>query len=179
MATSTQTASVPTRGDFPWWLLLLQGIALLILGLMLLFSPVTTTIAIVIFIGAAWFVSGVLDLVGLISDRSNFGWKLFSGIIGIWAGLVVLGQPLLSAVLLPTIYIIMLAITGLVYGAVRIYRGFKGGGWGQLILGVVTIILSFLLLSEPLAGAFVLPFVFGVFAIVGGIAEIIAAFQAR
>jgi len=82
-------------------------------------------------------------------------------------------------VLLPTIYIIMLAITGLVYGAVRIYRGFKGGGWGQLILGVVTIILSFLLLSEPLAGAFVLPFVFGVFAIVGGIAEIIAAFQAR
>lgn len=179
MTRTAPAAGISTRGDLPWWVLLLQGLVLLGLGLMLLFNPLTTTVAIVVFIGASWFVSGVLDLVGLFMDRTNFGWKLASGIIGIWAGLVVLGQPLMSAIMIPTIYVIFLAVTGLIYGGVRIFHGIRGGGWGQIILGIVTLILSFMLLSDPVAGAFVLPFVFGIFAVAGGIAQIIAAFRAR
>lgn len=175
-ATST---SARTQAGLPWWLMLIHGIAMLIMGLLLIFNPLATTLVIVLFIGASWFVSGVADLVGLIWDRENLLWKVISGVIGIWAGLAVLGQPLMSAILLPTIYVAILGITGLIFGAVQIYQGIKGAGWGALALGAVNIILGFLLLMNPLAGAVVLPFVFGIFAVAGGIAAIIAAFRNR
>lgn len=164
---------------YPWWLMLIQGVAMLIMGLLLIFNPLATTLVIVIFIGASWFVSGVSDLVGLIWDRSNLIWKVISGVIGIWAGLAVLGQPLMSTLLLPTIYVTILGVTGIVFGAVQIFQSFRGSGWGALALGIVNIVLGLMLLANPLAGAVVLPFVFGIFAIGGGVGAIIAAFRAR
>ncbi|MGB9578233.1 MAG: DUF308 domain-containing protein, partial [Halothiobacillaceae bacterium] len=102
-----------------------------------------------------------------------------SGVIGIWAGLVLLGQPLVGAVLLPFVYVIILALGGVMLGIVRIVQGVQGGGLGVIIWGAVTIFLAGWLLLNPLAGVVVLPFVFGVFTIVGGIMTIIAAFQIR
>lgn len=165
--------------DAPWWLLLVKGIVMVILGLLLLFNPVATAIGIVIYIGALWFVTGVMDLAGLIWDRSNLVWKVLSGIIGIWAGLAVLGQPLISTILLPTIYVLILGVTGVVFGCVQLYQSFRGAGWGAAVLGIANIILGILLAMNPLAGAVVLPFVFGIFAIVGGAGAIVAAFRAR
>lgn len=168
-----------SRVGLPWWLMLIHGLAMLAMGLLLVFNPLATTLVIVLFIGASWFVSGVTDLVGLIWDRENLVWKVISGVVGIWAGLAVLGQPVMSAILLPTIYVAILGVTGIVFGAIQIYQGLKGAGWGALALGAVNIILGLMLLMNPLAGAVVLPFVFGIFAIAGGIAAIIAAFRNR
>lgn len=176
--TATSSAA-SARPGVPWWLMLIQGIIMLVLGLLLLFNPVMTVLAIVVFIGATWFVSGVMDLVSLIWDRSNLIWKVISGVIGIWAGLAVLGQPLMSAILLPTLYVLLLGITGIVFGGIQLFQGFRGGGWGAIVLGIVNIIIGILLMMNPLAGAIVLPFVFGIFAIAGGIAAIIAAFRGR
>jgi uncharacterized membrane protein HdeD (DUF308 family) len=175
----TTTVAGRAGQGVPWWLMLIQGIAMVLIGLMLLFNPVMTVLVIVVFIGASWFVSGVTDLISLIWDRSNLVWKVISGVIGIWAGLAVLAQPLMSTILLPTIYVLILGITGIIFGAVQLYQGIKGAGWGALALGIVNIIIGFLLVLNPLAGAIVLPFVFGIFAIAGGIAAIIAAFRAR
>lgn len=173
------TISGRSQYGLPWWLLLIQGIIMLILGLLLIFNPLATTLAIIIFIGASWFVSGVMDLAGLIWDRNNLVWKILSGVIGIWAGLAVLNQPLMSTILLPTIYVLILGITGIVFGGIQLYQGFKGAGWGATVLGIVNIIIGLLLAMNPLAGAVVLPFVFGIFAIAGGIGAIISAFRAR
>lgn len=176
---TTTTVGGQVRQGVPWWLMLIQGIAMVLIGLMLLFNPLATVLVIVVFIGASWFVSGVTDLVSLIWDRSNLVWKVISGVIGIWAGLAVLGQPLMSTVLLPTVYVLILGITGIIFGGVQVYQGLKGAGWGATALGAVNIIIGLLLLMNPLAGAIALPFVFGIFAIAGGIAAIIAAFRAR
>jgi uncharacterized membrane protein HdeD (DUF308 family) len=159
--------------------MLIQGIIMLVLGLLLIFNPVATVLVIAIFIGASWFVSGVTDLVGLIWDRSNLIWKVISGVIGIWAGLVVLSQPLMGAAVLATVYVLILGITGIIFGGVQLYHGVKGAGWGAIVLGIANIIIGFLLTLNPLSGAIVLPFVFGIFAIAGGIAAIVAAFRMR
>ena len=47
-------------GDIPWWLVLIEGIALLILGLLLLANPGMTTIILVQVIGIFWFIDGKL-----------------------------------------------------------------------------------------------------------------------
>lgn len=62
-------------------------------------------------------------------------------------------------------------------GIARIAQGFQGAGWGVTIWGVITVLLAGWLLLNPLAGVVVLPFVFGSFAIVGGILTIVAALR--
>ncbi|MCB0157934.1 MAG: DUF308 domain-containing protein, partial [Caldilineaceae bacterium] len=56
---------------------------------------------------------------------------------------------------------------------------FQGAGWGAAILGVISIIFGIILLGQPLLSAAVLPWVLGIFGIVGGIFAVIAAFRLR
>ncbi len=176
--TTTATAAT-ARNAVPWWVALILGITYVILGLFLIFQPLISTLLIVIFIGASWFVSGVMDLLSLFRSRERWLWTIISGVIGIWAGLAVLSQPLMGAILVPTVFVIILAITGIFIGVVRTVQGLQGAGWGMTIWGIVTVLLSGWLLFEPLAGVLVLPFFFGVMALVGGITTIIAAFMGR
>ncbi|MCS6881282.1 MAG: DUF308 domain-containing protein [Oscillochloridaceae bacterium] len=173
------TTVVPAQSRIPWWIVLLLGIAYIIAGLFLVFQPLASLVVIALFTGATWFVSGVLDLISLFRDRTRWVWTILSGVIGIWAGLVLLGQPLVGGILLPAVYIIILALSGVVLGILRIVQGVQGGGLGVIIWGAVTTLLAGWLLLHPLAGVVVLPFVFGIFAIIGGILTIIAAFQIR
>jgi uncharacterized membrane protein HdeD (DUF308 family) len=177
--TTTSATAATARNAVPWWVALILGITYVILGLFLIFQPLISTLLIVIFIGASWFVSGVMDLLSLFRSRERWLWTIISGVIGIWAGLAVLGQPLVGAILVPTVFVIMLAITGIFIGVVRTVQGLQGAGWGMTIWGIVTVLLSGWLLFEPLAGVLVLPFFFGVMALVGGITTIIAAIMGR
>ncbi|WP_129671570.1 HdeD family acid-resistance protein [Candidatus Chloroploca sp. Khr17] len=171
--------SVAKEEKVPFWLVLVLGISYIILGLLLLFQPLMTTLFIVLYIGASWLISGIADLISLFRSRERWFLTLLSGIIGIWAGLAVLSQPLLGGVVVATFYIIMLGVTGIFMGGVRVVQAFQGGGIGVGIWGVLTIVLSFLILSSPLAGVVVLPFVFGITALVGGIMTIVGAFIGR
>ena len=60
--TATTTAS-PTQQSSIWWLFLLQGIAAIILALMLLTAPGQTLLVMVTFLGFYWLIEGILSLV--------------------------------------------------------------------------------------------------------------------
>jgi uncharacterized membrane protein HdeD (DUF308 family) len=108
-----------------------------------------------------------------------WGWKLVGGIIGILAGISVLSYPLWSTVMVPTVFVIVIGVQGLIMGVVTLIMAFKGGGWGPGILGALSIIFGFILLANPLAGAVVLPFVAGIYGLIGGIATIVIAFKLK
>lgn len=175
---SSQAAQMISRGS-PWWLILLEGIAAVIIGIFLLISPGMTTLVLVQFLGFYWLFSGVLSLVGLFVDRTSWGWKLCAGILGIIAGLIVIRHPLWSAVLIPTTLVLILGILGLVEGIVKIVQAFKGGGGGMAVLGILSFLFGIFLLFAPLMAALALVIVLGIFAIIGGIAAIVLAFRTR
>jgi uncharacterized membrane protein HdeD (DUF308 family) len=164
-----------------WWLFLLQGIATLILGLLLLISPGMTTAIIVQFLGAYWLVSGIFSIVGIfVGDREiHWGWFLLNGVLGILAGIAVLKHPLLSTILLPTMLVYFIAIEGIVMGIVGLIGAFKGGGWGAGVWGVVSIIFGVILFGSPLLAALALSVVIGAFGVAGGIALIGVSFRMR
>jgi uncharacterized membrane protein HdeD (DUF308 family) len=163
--------------SLPWWVVLLEGIAAVIIGILLLISPGVTTVVLIQFLGFYWLITGILALVSIFLDRSQWGWKLFSGILGILAGLVVIRNPLWSAVLIPTFLVIVLAIQALIQGVVKIVHSFGGGGLGAFVLGLLNILIGVILLFNPLIAAFALPLVLGILALIGGIAAIIGAFR--
>lgn len=163
----------------PWWGTLIQGIFALIIGLLLLTNPAATTVVIVQFIGIYWLIAGIFGLVGIFMDSSLWGLKLLMGIVGVLAGLSVMQHPLWSSILLPTILVIFLGVDGLLMGVIGLIAAFKGGGWGAGILGAVSLLFGLLLLGSPVIAGLTLPWLYGVFGTIGGIAAIVLAFQQR
>jgi uncharacterized membrane protein HdeD (DUF308 family) len=180
IASQVTAAPSQARETDIWWIFLLQGIAGILLGLMLITAPGATLVALVTFLGFYWLITGVLSLVRVFVDRSiPWIWSLLSGVVGILAGLLVLRHPLLATVTVPTVLVIILGVQGLIMGVVEIIESFKGGGVGSFILGALNIVIGLLLLSQPIAAALVAPLVFGVLLLVQGIAHIIWAFRVR
>jgi uncharacterized membrane protein HdeD (DUF308 family) len=163
-----------------WWVFLLEGIAAVIFGVLLLTAPAATLVALVIFVGFYWLFVGVLELVRVFVDRSvPWFWSLLIGILGIVAGLIVLNHPLFAAVVLPTALVVWLGVLGLVIGVFAIIGGFTGGGIGSFIFGVINFVIGLLLLGSPMAAALAVPLVFGILLLIEGVVLIIWAFRVK
>ena len=179
VTSTAEGASNPMGNFFPWWLLLVQGLIALILGIALLTYPIKTMMVLITFLGAYWLVSGLFSLVSIAWDRSNMVWKIILGVIGIIAGTAILTYPIYSTFLVPYVFTIMVGFLGLFYGVVALIGAFTGKGWGVGILGLLSIIFGGLILAEPVASTIAVPFVFGLIGIVFGFAAIVGAFMAR
>lgn len=163
-----------------WWVFLLQGIAAIIFGILLLTNPAATLVAFVIFLGFYWLFLGALELVRVFVDRRvPWYWSLLLGILGIVAGLLVLNHPLYAAIVLPLGIVVWLGILGLVIGVIEIIGAFSGGGIGSFILGVVNILIGLLLLGSPGMATLAVPLVFGILLLIEGVALIIWALRIR
>jgi uncharacterized membrane protein HdeD (DUF308 family) len=104
----------------------LLGILSIIIGLWAIRHVVLTLLALVVFLGIYWIVSGVIDIFSAISERGmpNRGWTSVLGVLSILAGLIVLAVPGLSLFSLAVILGIWLLIFGFseVMAAFRIRR---------------------------------------------------------
>jgi uncharacterized membrane protein HdeD (DUF308 family) len=170
-------AAVQTK---TWWLILLQGIAGIVLGSMLVTDPAGATLAIVAFLGFYWLFMGILALVRIFVDQTvPWIWSLLIGIVGILAGLSVIKHPLLAAIGVPTAIVIILGVQGLIMGVLEIVGAFAGGGIGSFILGAIYIVVAILLLGSPVIAALAVPMVFGVLLLLQGVALIILSFRVR
>lgn len=163
-----------------WWIFLLEGIAGIMLGFLLVTEPGATTVAIVNLLGFYWLIMGIFALVRVFVDQSvPWVWSLLIAIVGILAGLSVIKHPLLAAIGVPTAIVLLVAIQGLIMGGLEIISAFRGAGMGSLILGAFYVVISLLLLAKPLAAAIAVPVVFGAILLVQGVAVIALALRAR
>jgi uncharacterized membrane protein HdeD (DUF308 family) len=163
-----------------WWVFLLEGIAALIFGGLLLTNPAATLVALAIFLGFYLLFIGVLELVRVFVDRSQpWIWSLLIGMLGIVAGIIVLNHPLLTAIALPATVVIYLGVVSLVMGIFGIIGGFTGGGIGSFLLGIAGVLIGVLLLGSPLTTALAVPFVFGILLLIEGVALIVYAFRVK
>jgi uncharacterized membrane protein HdeD (DUF308 family) len=162
----------------PWWLVLLEGLAALIIGIYLIISPVSTTIFLVQVLGWYWLISGILTIVTIFMDRTNWIWRGLGGLLGILLGILVIGNPLWSAVLVPGTLILVAGFLALCFGFVSLFWALKEG-WGAAIMGVLSILFGVLLLASPMVGITVLVYLLGALGIVGGIVAIYMALKLR
>jgi uncharacterized membrane protein HdeD (DUF308 family) len=177
---TAEATSLETR-QYPWWLLLLGGVLNIIVGILLLTSPVKTIVVLAWVLGLYWVIQGIFTLVGMFMDHSAWGWKLFIGIVSIIAGIIVMRHPIASAATLPMILVLLLGIQGVIVGIVSLVMAFKGGGWGAGILGAISIIFGLILIVNFASPGIVLSFIWvaGIFAVAGGVVQIIQAIRQR
>src|SRR6478609_4926521 len=109
------TATVQPQQSSIWWVFLLQGIAAMLLGVMLLTAPGSTLLTLVTFLGFYWIVSGVLSFVQMFVDRSvPWIWSLLIGIMGVAAGVLIVRHPIVAALTVPTMIVIVFGVEGLI-----------------------------------------------------------------
>ena len=175
------TAMVSRSEDsgVPWWLVLIEGIALLILGLLLISSPGMSSLILIQFVGIYWLIAGIFKIISIFMDSSGWGWKLVGGIIGIIAGIMILQHPLWSTFVVGASLVLILGIQGLIIGGIGLYQGIKGAGWGTAIMGVVSILFGLLFLTNVWGFTLSLPWAIGILAVIGGVLSIIAAFKIK
>ncbi|MFN2134624.1 MAG: HdeD family acid-resistance protein [Candidatus Promineifilaceae bacterium] len=163
----------------PWWLVLIEGILLIILGVMFFMNPYGTMVTAVWVLGIYWLVRGIIELVSLIWDRALWGWKIFSGILGIVAGWILIQQPLGGTLVLSSTLVFILGFIGIFQGIVALIEGFKGAGWGTLIIGIISIILGVILLMNVRGAAAWMPWALGIMAIISGISALFGSFRVK
>lgn len=163
----------------PWWIPLIEGIALVIVGILLLTSPINTILLLTRVLGLFWFLSGIFELVSIFVDRSAWGWKLIGGIIGLLAGYYLISAPAVGALVLGFTLVIMLGIQALLLGIIHLIQALRGAGWAIGVIGIVNIIFGVILLGNSLIATATLPWVLGAVAIVGGISAIFMALRLR
>ena len=181
-ATTAGSMAAPMEASgsgMPWWVALLEGIAALILGLLLVTDTAATTVVVVQLLGVYWLVDGIFRLITIFIDHRGWGWKLIGGILGIFLGLVVLRHPLWSTIVVPESLAVIVGILGMVMGVFSLIQAFQGSGWGAGILGVLGFLFGLVILANPLTSAIGLIWAVAALAICGGALLIITAFRYR
>jgi len=162
----------------PWWLVLLQGLVALIIGIYLIISPVSTIIFLMQTLGLYWIIIGILTIITIFMDRTDWIWRAVSGLLGILAGLIIFGHPLLSALIVPETIILIVGILGVCFGVSSLFWAMKEG-WGTAIMGVLSIIFGLLLIGSPVVSVLMLVYLLAYLCIIGGLVTIYLAIKLR
>lgn len=167
------------KAAIPWWLLLVEGVAAIVIGVLLLMNPVKMTVLLVQVLAIYWLIKGIVAIISIFIDHTAWGWKLFIGIVGIIAGYVLIQYPLAGTKTVTVAFIVVLGIQGIMIGIVELIQAFQGGGWGIGILGGLSVVIGIWLLLNAWDVVGILPWVLGIMAIIGGIFAIIMAFKVK
>jgi uncharacterized membrane protein HdeD (DUF308 family) len=160
------------------WALGLNGLLSIALGVVILVWPGISLFALTILFGVYTLATGAVGLYYSFTAEANGerGWLIFSSLLGIAVGIIVLVWPNISALALLYVigaYAVALGIIAIV-GAFWLPIG--GGDTALMILsGLVSILFGIVIFARPGDGALVTLALIAAFALVTGITELMVA----
>ena len=163
-----------------WYLI--QGVLMIIAGLLALIYPLVASVAIVYLLGWILIVSGLLQGISLIGAPKvpHFWLQLISVVLSIVVGLLLLRNPeggLLLMTLLLIVFFMAEGISKIVFALT--IRPFPAWGW-VLASGIVGILLAFYLFASlPVGSDWILGFMLGILLISEGAAMAYLAWRVR
>lgn len=167
-----------------WAAFLIEGIILVVLGVAAIMIPPFTTLAVTIFLGWIFLISGVLGMVTTLwmKRAPGFRWSFLSAALAIAVGIVLLGWPASGAISLTLVLIAFFIIEGVlsIMFAVEHKRALSGR-WGWLMLnGIVDLVLATVIVAGlPGTAAWAVGLLVGIDLVFGGMALITMALHAR
>ena len=167
-----------------WRLFLIEGLVLLILGLLAIIVPRVATVAVELLLGWLLLISGIIGLITTLRMRCapGVGWAMVSAFLGIAVGLILLWWPLSGAftmALILTVFFLIEGIASILYALD--HKRELSGRWGWMLFsGLVDLLLAGLIfLGLPGTAAWAIGLLVGINMIFGGSALIGMALRAR
>jgi uncharacterized membrane protein HdeD (DUF308 family) len=167
-----------------WVLFLVEGIVLVVLGLLAIVVPPIATLAVEILFGWLFLISGIVGLVTTYWMRQapGFWWSLVSAVLGIAAGIVLLVWPVSGVLSLTLILIVFFTIEGIATIMYALeHKRELSGRWGWMLAsGIVDLILAAIIfIGLPGTAAWAIGLLVGINMVFGGSALIAMALHAR
>ena len=147
-----------TRETKFWWLYSLVGLIIFIGGFWILRYPVDNYVAIGIFFSVLLFVIGILEVIYSLANIKrvhSWVWIFVSGIFDLVLGIILMSNEALTLEVLPFIFGIWLAFTGIAQiGRAILLKDILYSRWGWMLTGgILSVILALLVIFYPLFGA--------------------------
>ncbi len=172
-------ANLQTKPTETWWLILLEGIAAIVVGLLLLVAPGETLVTLIQIVGLYLLVRGMLAIIHIFLDRRAWGAYLLGGVLGILAGIVVLNHPLWVASFVPMTLSWVVGVGAIAVGIVGLVQAYQGASFGYAIVGAFAILIGAPFFFQPISSIEYLPVVLGALGVIGGIAAVVIAFRSK
>ena len=167
-----------------WKAFLFEGILLAILGLAAMVVPLLASLAVAIFLGWMFLISGVAGLALTFWARQmpGFWWSLFSAVLAVLAGLVLLARPVQGVLTLTIIvgaYFLAEGVASIMY-AIQHRRELSERWSWMLFAGLMDILISAMIITGlPGSAEWAIGLLVGINLLFGGAALIGMALAAR
>ncbi len=164
-----------------WGWLLALGIISIILGFLALGSSAFFTLASMIFFGWILLIIGIMELVHSYWQRHWGGFFLYllNGIFAVVAGLIMICNPVGSAVILTLLLAMFFMVAGLFRTIASLAMRFPSWEW-RLFDGIITLLLGALLWAQwPFSGVWAIGMFIGIYLIFSGWSSVMLALAAR
>jgi uncharacterized membrane protein HdeD (DUF308 family) len=180
-------ADTVAEGRVPWWIVLLEGIFSVALGVVLFLYPFATFTAFLVVLGCFWIISGIFGLIALVAGipvGSKWWASLIWGLLSIIAGILVLNHPFMMTLVAQAVLVYVVAFMLIISGVSAIvtanrWSQYRESKWGIIIFALLFIILGIILLFSPFLSFYIVTILVGAFSFVFGIAMIIYSFMMR
>jgi uncharacterized membrane protein HdeD (DUF308 family) len=167
-----------------WKAFLIEGILLTILGLAAMIVPPLASLAVTIFLGWMFLISGIAGLALTFWARGmpGFWWSLLSAVLAIGAGIILLAQPIegtLTLTVVVGVYFLAEGVATIMYALE--HRRELSGRWSWLLIaGIVDIVIAGIIISGlPGSALWAIGLLVGINLLFGGTTLIGMALAAR
>lgn len=161
-----------------WGLLVISGFLWLLLGFMLLSYRVTSISITVVFIAVVFWMGAVSLFV--VSDLTSGGWRVLAiigAVAAIGAGIGALVWPGPTILVVSIFVAWYLLFRGIFDVVIALSITNCKGWWLILLAGIVSIALGAWAIGNPDRSVLLLVTILGIYAVLHGVAELIAGFQ--
>ncbi len=164
-----------------WWLLLFGGVISLVVGIIVISWPDKTVIVVAVLFAIYLIISGIFEIVRSFGSDLSGGTRallLITGVLSVILGIFAIRSAADNAVELLGIFV---GIAFLFRGFASLFMGFdskESRGW-NIFFGIIMLVGGVVILVQPALSLTTLAWVVGIWLIMIGIYEIIAAFIVR
>jgi uncharacterized membrane protein HdeD (DUF308 family) len=165
-----------------WWVVLLQGILLIILSIYIFQNPVEVLAGISFWFGLVVLVTGLLGIIGwLAADKpEREGMSLFWSILTAAFGLLMLLHLLVTMKTLTVIFGLWMLITGLLLvQSGWLLKSRNSFGWIMVIAGVLSVVAAVMMVFNIGTGAVGISTLLGLQVLLTGIALVLLSFTKK
>lgn len=167
-----------------WKAFLFEGIVLAILGLAAMIVPPLASLAITIFLGWMFLISGIAGLFVTFWARQmpGFWWSLFSAALAVLAGGVLIARPMQGVLTLTIVvgaYFLAEGVATIMYALE--HRRELSGRWSWLLMsGLMDLVIAFIIVAGlPGSAEWAIGLLVGINLVLGGASLVGMALAAR
>ena len=165
-----------------WWMPLVRGILLVIFGVIMFVQPGSTFLSLILLLCIYWIVDGIFSIIEGIRGHTEKSrtWLVVGGILGILAGLIIVGNPVVSGLFSGAFLAWLIGFAIIANGLVMIFTGRDGQWtWWGLVMGILYVLFGIFVISNPLVTIGALVLIFAFWALISGVLAIVLAFRLR